>query len=461
MKRPAWFLALGLAIAMIILAGIGYIVQAGIPVRVVEVAERSIHEFIDEQGETRLPDIFIVTMPFTGRVAEQPLARFREGTRVEHGELLARLVEADLELAVNRARAGVEQAEAALAENADVRVEQTAIEQARKMVEATGEAVQAVHARIDASQASLGYAQSHLDRTYELRRTGATSEEEWERALTQQAEAAAAYRQDRLVYAAMLGIEAATDFLPAMIEQHIDRSLDKTAEVLRKQRDQAQAALELALLEQQRGVMRSPVDGIVLHQRTRHERLLPAGEILLEIGRLQDLEVEAEVLSSEVVQVREGQPVVIYGPAVGESGVRGTVSRVEPAAFTKLSALGVEQQRVRVVIDIDPDDREYLLQQRQIAVGYRVRVRITTAGKERALVAPRSALFRGADGDWRVFVARNGRAREQVVELGLSNDREAEITRGLAAGDQIIDVPDATLEDGTRVTFRQRPDPDI
>ncbi len=456
MKQRVGLLALGIAV-LAVPAAVWYSLRTGIPVQVVPVEARGIREYIDEQGETRLPETFPVTMPFSGRVADQPLDRFREGTRVEQGELLARLVEADLELAVRRAQARVAQLEAAIAENADVRVARTAIEQALQMVSATAEAVQAIRSRIDASRAQLEYAQARMDRTRELRRTGASSEDDWERAMTQQTETAATYRQDRLVYAAMRGIEAAVRFLPGMIEQHIDRSLDKTADVLRKQRDEAQAALDQALLEQQRGVMHSPVDGIVLQQRVRHERLVPAGETLLELGRLEDLQVEADLLSIEVVRVREGQPVVIYGPAVGDGGVPGTVRQIYPAAFTKLSALGVEQQRVRVVIELEPAALEYLRQQRQIAVGYRVRVRITTAAKERALVVPRSALFRGADGRWRVFAVSNGRAREQEVELGLSNDLEAEITAGLEAGARVIDVPDAILEDGTRVTASPGP----
>lgn len=451
MKHQAGLLALVIAV-LAVWAAVGYGLRTGVPVRVVPAEERRICEYIDEQGETRLPETFPVTMPYSGRVADQPLNRFREGTRVERDELLVQLVEEDLDLSVRRAQARFDQLEATIAENADVRVERTAIEQAGQMVSATAEAVQAIRSRIAASRAQLDYAQAYLERTRELRSSGAKSKDDWEQAITRQTEAAATYRQDRLVYAATLGIEAAVRFLPGMIEQHIDRSLDKTADVLRKQRDEAQVALEQALLQQHRGGVRSPVEGIVLQQRVRHERLVAAGETLLELGRLEDLQVEADLLSIEAVRVREGQPVVIYGPAVGEGGVRGTVRQIYPAAFTKLSALGVEQQRVRVVIELEPAAGEYLRQQRQIAVGYRVRVRITTAVKERALVVPRSALFRGADGRWRVFAVGNGRAREQIVELGLSNDHEAEIAAGLEAGARIIDVPDATLKDGTRVT---------
>ncbi len=450
--KKKWLIAAVVAAAAVALGWVGYAWRPGVPVRAVEVRVQTIEEFVDEQGETRLPDTYAVTMPFSGRVDREPIDRFREGTPVKQGEPVARIVAEDLELAVRRARAGLERLEAAVAEGTDVRVERTAVEQAARMVEAVAESVKAAGARIEASRANLEYAQAHLARTRELQRTGARTQEELDLALAQHAGAAAAYRQDQLTYAAMVAVEGATKLLPGMIRQYIDRTLERTAEVLRKQRDEAQAALEEVLLEQRRGVMLSPIDGVVLNRRVSHERLVPAGETLLEIGTLEALQVEADLLSIEVVEVTVGDPVAIYGPAVGDPAARGTVARIYPAGFTKLSALGVEQQRVKVVIDPDPADRARLLAERRMGVAYRVRVRITTAAEDDALVVPRSALFRGADGRWRVFAIRNGRAREQVVELGLSNDLEAEVVAGLEPGERVVDIPDATLSDGVRVT---------
>ncbi len=450
--KKKWLIAAVVAAAAVAVGWVGYAWRTGVPVRAVEVRVQTIEEFVDERGETHLSDTYSVTMPFTGRVDREPIDRFREGTRVKQGEPVARVVPEDLELAVRRAQAAVDRLEAAIAENADVRVEQTAVEQAGLMVEAMAESVKAAEARISASRANFEYTEANLARTRQLHGTRARTQEELDLALAQHVEAASVYRQDQLVYAAMVALDGATRLLPGMVRQFIDRRLERTAEVLRKQRDEAQAALDEVLLERRRGVMESPIDGVVLRRRVSHDRLVPAGEELLELGQLDDLQVQADLLSIEVVEVKEGDPVVIYGPAVGEPAVRGTVARVYPAGFTKLSSLGVEQQRVTVVVDIDPADRARLLQQRRMGLAYRVRVRITTATKDDALVVPRSALFRGADGRWRVFTVRHGRAREQVVELGLSNDREAEIVAGLQRGNLVIDVPDATLADGVRVT---------
>ena len=107
----------------------------------------------------------------------------------------------------------------------------------------------------------------------------------------------------------------------------------------------------------------------MLERYVTDERFLGAGERLLEIGRLEDLEVEADLLSVDVVNAKVGDSVEIYGPAVGAKPAKGTVSKVYPAGFTKVSSLGVEQQRVKVVVAIDPEDLQRLAEQRGVQVG--------------------------------------------------------------------------------------------
>src|SRR5262249_44675651 len=156
---------------------------------------------------------------------------------------------------------------------------------------------------------------------------------------------------------------------------------------------------------------------------------------LLEIGQPDEMEVEAEVLSQDAGRIAVGNPVTVYGPAIGNPDAHGTVRRIDPAGFTKLSSLGVEQQRVKGFVTLPPADRAGLRKDRQLGVGYRVRVRIHTAEKADALLLPRSALFRSAGGQWQTFVIRNDRATLQTVQLGLSNDEVAEVTQGVAAGE--------------------------
>src|SRR5208283_4005751 len=152
------------------------------------------------------------------------------------------------------------------------------------------------------------------------------------------------------------------------------------------------------------------------------------------------------------VAAKPGDTAEIYGPAIGQPAVRGKVTRIYPAGFTKVSSLGVEQQRVKVIICFDSkDDLKRLLTERGLGVGYRVRVRIFTADKSRALLVPRSALFRAADGKWQVFAVRGGTAKLQTVEVGLMNDEQAEIRNGLAEGELVVLAPESSLSDGMRV----------
>jgi HlyD family secretion protein len=226
--------------------------------------------------------------------------------------------------------------------------------------------------------------------------------------------------------------------------------------VLEKERQQALAQLEQVKTNRQRGTMTSPIDGVVLSRPVTNERHQAAGTVLLEIGRLEDLEVEAEVLSQEVVEIEVGQDVEIYGPAIGRMPAHGKVSRIYPAGFTKISSLGVEQQRVMVIVQFEPEELSRLRVERELGVGFRVNVKIFTAASDRALVIPRSALFRGTAGDWQVFAIRDGRARLTSIEVGLMNDELVEVIRGLEENDQVIIAPESSLVDGTRVTRRER-----
>jgi HlyD family secretion protein len=199
--------------------------------------------------------------------------------------------------------------------------------------------------------------------------------------------------------------------------------------------------------------MHSPIDGVVLQRLLENEQHLPAGTELLTIGQLDRLEVETDILSQDVVRVEQGDPVEVYGPAVGAGvggGVSGTIHHVYPAGFTKISSLGVEQQRVKVIVRFSPDSADRL---RQLDVGadYRVRVRVFTDHKSEALVVPRAALFRGPDGGWQLFVVKANKALLRSANVGLLNDSLAEIIEGLQEGDQVILAPDTKLTHGMRV----------
>ena len=421
--------------------------RPGVRVEAARAAMAEIREYVDEEGRTRLPTIHEITMPFAGRV--EPIALV-EGTPVKAGQVVARVVPADLDLNVAEAQAAVERLEASQRENDDATVELTGLKQALSYVESMDKTVEAAAERVKSGEAKLDYANKQLARMRALRERSAASEDQFNTAEVAQVEADVDYKQDVLILSALRSMQAATALLPTVVRQYIDRKKLKH-DVLDEEKAQAAVKLKEAERDRDRGAMTSPVDGVVLERFETNERQTPAGTVLLSIGRIDELEAEADVLSQDVVNVKPGQTVEIYGPAVGPQPARGVVRRIYPAGFTKTSSLGVEQQRVKVVIDFADGELSRLRSERNLGVGYRIRARIYTAEKSQALVIPRSAIFRGPAGDWQAFVVRDGAARLQSLKIGLLNDERAEVTAGLKEQELVILAPETNLVDGARV----------
>lgn len=195
--------------------------------------------------------------------------------------------------------------------------------------------------------------------------------------------------------------------------------------------------------------LRSPVAGVLLRRADESARTVQPGEMLLEVGDPAALEVEVDVLSADAVRLREGGEVALlrWG-GDGELGAR--VRRVDPAGFTKVSALGVEEQRVWVIVDID-SPREHW---QRLGDGYRVHARFVLDRRERALRLPQSALFQAPEGGLAVFRVEHGRAQRVPVRVGLRGGRWAEVLEGLAEGDSIVLHPPRELVDGQRIQAR-------
>ncbi|MEE8523844.1 MAG: HlyD family efflux transporter periplasmic adaptor subunit, partial [Thermoanaerobaculia bacterium] len=171
-------------------------------------------------------------------------------------------------------------------------------------------------------------------------------------------------------------------------------------------------------------LIRAPVAGVVLRRLRESEAIVPAGEPLIEVANPDELEIVSDLLSTDAVKIRRGQRVLIeqWG---GDRPLDGVVRRVEPYGFTKISALGVEEQRVNVVIDFD-DPREAW---EALGDGYRVEVRVIVWESDDVIKVPTSALFRRGD-QWAVFVLADGKAAERQVEIGERNGLEAEVKSG-------------------------------
>jgi HlyD family secretion protein len=191
--------------------------------------------------------------------------------------------------------------------------------------------------------------------------------------------------------------------------------------------------------------MRAPVDGVVLVRHGESQRVVAPGEPLLELGDPAAIEIVADLLSVDAVRVRPGQRVIVeqWG---GEHPLEGRVRRVEPAGFTKISALGVEEQRVNVIVDFEnsPDAFEPL------GDGFRVEIRIVVWHEDDVLQVPLSTLFRVGD-DWAVYEVVDGRATLRRVAVGQRATRDVQLLSGVAEGAILIAYPPDTLADGARV----------
>lgn len=225
---------------------------------------------------------------------------------------------------------------------------------------------------------------------------------------------------------------------------------DYTVEAALHDLEAARASLLEAGAEPAGGVLevRSPVDGVVLRRLRESEAVVAPGEALVEVGDPRDLEIVSDLLSTDAAQIRPGHSVEIeqWG---GGTVLAGRVRRIEPSGFTKVSALGVEEQRVNVIVDLaDPPDRWAGL-----GDGFRVEVRVVLWEKAGVLQVPASSLFRDEEG-WAVFAVRDGQARRRRVEVGQQNGLQAEIVSGLAEGDRVILHPGTDVKDGVEVEER-------
>ncbi|MBL9164930.1 MAG: HlyD family efflux transporter periplasmic adaptor subunit [Planctomycetaceae bacterium] len=391
------------------------------------VVRGDIRETVDQDGRTRLRERYAVSAPLAGRLLRIALD---PGDQVEAGETLVASIEPrDPELLDARA---LLQAEANV-KAAEARLERTS-------------------PLLDEAVANLEFAEADLQRARQAQqesRGSVTLNELENKEMVRRTRAA-------LVRAAEHAHEIAK-FELAQAEAALIRSRplgESTPDAASNAADAAtgDAARTPAPYPQQDPQWHfnipAPINGRVLRVFRESSGVVAAGDQLLEIGDPLDLEVEIDVLSRDAVKVKPGAPVLLeeWG---GERPLHGEVRLVEPSGFTKISTLGVEEQRVNVIVDLvdPPQSREAL------GDGFRVEARIVTAEAKNALKVPTSALFRAGD-DWAVFRVEDGIARQRTIKVGLQNGLEAEVQEGLAEGDLVVTHPGDNVVDGRAVKAR-------
>jgi HlyD family secretion protein len=424
----------------------------GRPIEVIPAQLGPVAEYLERRGETRLEQTYLVSLPYPGRIDPATLQQLAEGTPVRAGQTIATMQTDEEQKQLAAAEARIATLEAELAENNDTSIESTTLAQTQKIVESGEQTVQAAGTQVERNEEKQAFAKRRFERQQRLQERGAATDETLEQAELALVEATVEAQQARLSLQAITAIQVATELLPVVVRQQIDKKA-LSAAVLRQRIAEAEAQREVVRLDLERAKLTSPVDGVILARHVTNERELAAGEVLVEIGQPDSLEVEADFLSTDVVKMQVGDPATFSGPAIGPEPVAGRVERIFPSGFTKVSSLGVEEQRVKVVLEFAPGVLARLRSSREFGVGYRVLVRVFPRDRfdESAIIVPRSAVFRDAIGGWQLFVVRAGRVELQNVELGLMNDERVQILKGLAADEPVVLAPEASLTPGARV----------
>jgi HlyD family secretion protein len=352
---------------------------------------------VDEDGRTRVKDRFVVSAPLAGTLVRIDL---HAGDAVHQGDLVARIVPLAVPLLDPRSR---DEAQARLAAaQAVARQAATRIAQAR---------------------AAHQFARREAERQQVLLQQGATAPQ-----TAEQAELAERTRREELA-SAEFGLRVAESevrLAQAALRRLADASATRTEQF----------------------EVRAPVEGRVLRVVQESEGVVQPGTGLLEIGDPARLEIVVDVLTADAVEIKPGAPALIerWG---GDSALRGHVHRVEPSAFTRVSSLGVEEQRVNVLIDLDEPRERWAA----LGDGYRVEAHIVVWQAPDVLWAPAGAVFRHAGG-WAVYRVEGNAARLRPVGIGRRTGVQAEILDGLAAGDRVVVYPGDNVVDGTRIDVR-------
>jgi HlyD family secretion protein len=362
---------------------------------------------------------------------------------VTAGQVIARLDKADLADRVRQARQRIAVLETKIQEISDHRLENNALIEVKATVKAIDETVRAAEAKLEAAQAVRDFAGSEVERLRKMQQAGAAADRELRQAETEWRKSQAEYRSDALELAALKTLTAVSYIGPKFITDYIDRkSFD--LQTHQRQLEEARAELEIQERNLTRAEIESPIDGIVLRRHQTRRQFLQAGTPLLTLGRLDDLEVIAEVLTQQAMRLSPGDPVEILGEGIPDGPVSGKVSRVYPAGFKKISSLGVEQQRVNVAIQIDNRPE-------RLGVEFRVHVHIFYDEAIDVLTLPRTALVRSRDGHWQVMLVKQGVTALQHIEVGLMNDERVQILDGVGDKDLVVARPAREIVEGMRV----------
>jgi len=397
MQVRRWIIMVTIAAVIILAIAYGFLPRP-VSVEVVKASQGPLRVTIDEEGKTRVKARFVISAPVAGFMRRIELD---VGDHVKKGQTVVEIEPLRSHILDPRSRA---EAEAAI--SAAQAALNSALENAR------------------AASAEADYAKQKLERSKKLYDEGYSSKDFFDR-VDSEAKRTKANR---------LSAEAAVKVARSELEKA------RTALMYSAAEGTVNHGRAVAIL--------TPVGGSVLNIHHESEGVVNAGEPLIDIGDPDKLEIKVEVLSADAVNIKPRAP-VLFERWGGDSPLSGKVRVVEPTAFTKISSLGVEEQRVLVLADITSLPESW----QSLGDGYRVEASFIIWEGKNVLQVPASALFRKGNG-WAVFVMQNKRARQRQVVVGHRNGLTAEIVSGLSEGELVIIHPDESIKDGARVRLR-------
>jgi HlyD family secretion protein len=387
-------------IAVVVLATAYGFFPKAVDVDLADVTRGPLHVTIEEEGRTRLKDRFVITAPTAGYLERVTI---KVGDSVKKGQDVIVLEPLRSPVLDPRSRA-----------------------EATATITAAQAALNAAIAKEAAAAADADYMEKRLERLKNLYAKGSIAKDQFDQ------------------------IEAETKKARA-----IQRSAKAAVEVSRSDRERAKALLHNFTSDKQTAshnkvYVSSPVSGNIIRIYKESEGAVNVGEPLMEIGNSQSLEIRVEVLSSDAVKIKKGTT-VFFKRWGGEGTLEGVVQVVEPSGFTKISSLGVEEQRVLVIADITSPVEMW----RALGDGYRLETHFVIWEGKDVLQVPTNSLFRVGKEDWAVFVAEKGKASQRIVKIGQRNGLAAEIISGVREKEKVIAHPDDSVSNGARIHERK------
>lgn len=387
-------------VAILVVAFLGWsFMPSAVPVDVQAVSTGAMTVRVDGEGRTRVKDIYVISAPVAGRLL-----------RIE--------AEAGDQVIANQTRlAVIEPADPTILDSR-TRAEAVATAQAAE------DALALARADVDRAKAEQTFAQTELARARKLRQNGTISER---------------------------GLDVAKRDVATRMAQL--KSAEANREVRRHELETARARLLTSMPGRADGEccvdITAPVNGRVLRVLHESAGVVAAGTELLEVGDPRRLEIVVDLLTSDAARIREGAKVIIEN--WGGAPLAGVVRRIEPFGYTKVSVLGIDEQRVDVVIDFSEPDKL----PPSLGHGFRVETGIEEWRGEAVLMVPMAALFR-VGGGWAVYVMRDGKAALTPIEIGYRNGREAQILSGLSDGDTVVLHPSERIFDSASLVVREK-----